>query len=240
MYGIDNIPIVREGDDIADLIFESGFELKKDDILVIAQKIISKAEGRVVNLRDVQPSNEAIELSRLTGRPADFCQVVIDESKSILAVKGRTIVTESRNGMKLTSAGIDKSNIEGDGNLVLLPEDSDISASRIRRNIIARTNFNVAVIINDSLGREDRHGSIGNAIGLSGISGIKREDTEDLHGRRMTPMINIADEISSAASILMGQSNNGIPIVILRGVQYHVDENSSINDLIINNETNTQ
>lgn len=233
MYGLENLPIFKEGDNIAELILESGFQLEEDDVLVIAQKIISKAEGRVLNINDVQTTEEAMELSRLTGRPANFCQVVINESKQILAVKGKTIVTESKNGMRLTSAGVDKSNIEGEGNLVLLPEDSDESARGIRNQIMEQVNFNVAVIISDSLGREDRHGSIGNAIGLSGISGITARQTEDLHGRQMVPMINIADEISSAASLLMGQSNNGVPVVIVRGVEYDVDENSSINDLII-------
>lgn len=239
MFGLDNIPIVRESDSVAALILQSGFEFEENDILVIAQKIISKAEGRVLNINDLHVTDEAEELSKLTGRPANFCQLIIDESKQILEVKGKTIVTESNNGMRLTSAGIDKSNIEGDGNVVLLPEDSDESARRIRSHITEHLNFNIAVIVNDSLGRADRLGSIGKTIGLSGISGVKSESTEDLHGRPMEPIINIADELSSAASILMGQSNNGVPVVVIRGVEYEVYENSSITDLIIQNVTHT-
>jgi coenzyme F420-0:L-glutamate ligase/coenzyme F420-1:gamma-L-glutamate ligase len=212
-----------------------GLILADGDVVVIAQKIVSKAEGRIVHLADVIPSPRAEKLARLTGRDARLCQLYLDESTAITAVNGRHVVTVHRLGFVGTGAGVDMSNVgeRADGNAVLLPADPDASARAIRSAIKDRTGATIAIIICDSFGSPVRDGAIGAAIGIAGIRHVEQpENDADLFGNPSKPMMNRVDEIASAASILMGQTAAARPVVVGRGVPYTVDEHASIARLL--------
>lgn len=236
---LDGIPLIKQGDDLASIIYDaataSGLTLQDDDVLVVAQKIVSKAEGRVVNLADVTPADPAKRLAEHTGRDPRLCQLYLDESRAVLEVKGRHVVTLHKLGLVGTGAGIDRSNVakRDDGLVVLLPADPDASARRIRQGIGSLTGRRVAVIVSDSLGSPSREGAIGAAIGLAGIRHLEEPSEQDLFGNPSAPLIDRVDEIASAASILMGQSAAARPVVVGRGITYTVDEEASIRRLLL-------
>lgn len=224
---VSNIPLIKEGDNISQILLncleKNGIALQDTDVIVIAQTIISKAEGSVVNLREVNPSLKAVELSEETGKDPRLCELILREAVEIVRVGKGPIIAETKHGIVCASCGIDHSNVKGDLDYVaLLPEDSDRSALEIREFIRKKTGKDVAVIINDTQGRPLRAGAVGTAIGLSGIVPIwVRAGESDLYGYVLEASpIAIADELASAASILQGQSNEGIPIVIIRGARY--------------------
>ncbi len=234
---LDDIPFINEGDDLAEIILSKYPNIEDGDIFIIAQKIVSKAEGRIIQLSNLTVSKEAQKLADRTGRDPRFCQAVINESSQIIEVKGKVIVVKHKNGMVCTSAGIDKSNIDSkEGNqVILLPEDPDRSARVIRENIERSTRKQIAVIINDSLGQPNRQGSTGQAIGFSGIKPFPptNERRTDFYGNPSNPMNNIIDEIASSASLLMGQSNEGRPIVVLKGLKFTRDLQAKLSDILI-------
>lgn len=238
LFTLPRIPLVKEGDDIGSLILEAsegcGLTILENDIVVIAHKIVSKAEGRIVNLSQVTPSKEASQLAKRTGRDPRHCEVIIRESKRILYTNDRAIITEQKLGFVNTSSGVDRSNSESkEGEIaVLLPEDPDGSAGKIREKLMSVLKVEVAVIINDSMGRPWRKGSVGMAIGLAGISATHKSEKQDLAGRTIRPEIALVDEISASASMLMGQADERVPVVVLRGVDYVVDSNPRIQDLL--------
>lgn len=236
IIGVENIPNIELGENIADHILENYQGLEDGDAIVIAQKIISKAEGRVLDLSKLEVSTEAQKLSQMTGRPAKLCQAIIQASSSIIETKGKVIVTIMPDGMTVTSAGIDKTYIDTDGGnrVILLPEDSDQSATQIRSDLESKTGKKLAVIISDSLGHPYRGGSIGNAIGVSGISPLSHEKMTDSFGNSINRIRNVADPICAAANIIMDQAGD-IPVVVVRGMEYERSETSSIKDLIIPN-----
>lgn len=238
---LDGIPLIQPGDDLARIIADAAnananaLPFHDDDVLVVAQKIVSKAEGRVVDLADVTPTDRAKRLAAHTGRDPRLCQLYLDESQAILEVKGRHVVTLHRLGLVGTGAGIDGSNVakRDDGLVVLLPEDPDASARRIRQGIRSLTGRRVAVIVSDSLGSPSREGAFGAAIGLAGIRHLEEPSEQDLFGNSSAPLIDRVDEIASAASILMGQSAAARPVVVGRGIPYTVDEHASIRRLLL-------
>ncbi|MCB0744072.1 MAG: coenzyme F420-0:L-glutamate ligase [Ignavibacteriae bacterium] len=238
MIGLKNFPIVKPGDDLSELIcthIEKGMlHLQDGDIFVVAQKIVSVAENALVDLSAIEVKPEARELSERTGRDAPLCQAIINDSRQVLETKGKVIVTEHRLGFVNTSAGVDKSNVRGAEHAMvsLLPVDPDRSAAIIRDKILEVFKVKVAVIINDSFGDAYREGSRGVGIGIAGIEPIRKEKTTDLYGQPKSSWINRVDEIAGAASALMGQTD-GVPIVIGRGFNYRVDENASIQSLLI-------
>src|SRR5580704_686868 len=243
LYSVPDIPLALGGENVGDLIVEScrkaGFAIETRDVVVIAQKLVSKAEYRVHKLDDFQPSTEARALAEKTGRDPRMCEAYLQESEEILEIgrptrHGRMVMTRHKIGFVAQGAGIDQSNITaGDvPHLVLLPKDPDASARAIRARIREQTSRDVAVIINDSFGRLDRLGSMGMAIGFAGISAVERRKQTDLFGGHITPVIALVDELSAAASMLMGQGNEGIPVVIVRGAPYTTDEDSGIRDLL--------
>lgn len=244
MYGLSSIPIIKEGDNLGDIIVENtkldDIPISNGDVIVIAQKVVSIAEGAIVDLKDITPSEKAIELSNKTGRDSRLCQVYLNESDEIIEVKGRMVITRHRLGFECSGAGVDRSNIAPlvEEKVVLLPRDPDISAMKIRKDIFLRTKQNVAVIINDSFGRADRDGSVGTAIGISGINFIDERKQEDLYGNPSNSRIGLIDELSAAASVLMGQANEKIPVVLIKGVQYQRSENSRIQDILFYNKQN--
>jgi coenzyme F420-0:L-glutamate ligase/coenzyme F420-1:gamma-L-glutamate ligase len=237
---LPGIPLIQPGDDLAAAIVRAAQDdqltLVDGDVIVVAQKIVSKSENRVVHLGDVAPTERAVRLAERTGRDPRLCQLYLDESKAIVDVSGRHVVTIHRLGFLGTGAGVDMSNVgkRSDGYAVLLPKDPDASARRIRDSIRSLSGATVAIVISDSFGSAVRDGAVGAAIGIAGIRHMEEPDGEaDLFGNPSKPVMNRVDEIASAASILMGQTAAARPVVIARGVPYTVDEHASVSRLLI-------
>lgn len=236
---LPGIPLIQPGDDLPALIAKAaeadGLALADGDVVVVAQKVVSKAEGRIVRLADVTPTPEAVELAGRTGRDARLCQLYLDESAAVTEVRGRHVVTVHRLGFTGTGAGVDMSNVAGraEGYAVLLPADPDASARAIRAGLRELAGATVAVIVSDSFGSPVREGAIGAAIGIAGIRHAEQpEGDADLFGNPSTPMMNRVDEIAGAASILMGQTAAARPVIVARGVPYTADEDASITRLL--------
>lgn len=225
VIGIESIPIVDEGDDISALILnamnEENIELESNDVLVIAETIISKAEGNKIDLKSIQPSLKAVEIAQKTGKEPELVEAIMNESNEIIAVGPDFIISETKHGFVCANAGIDESNVEH-GIATPIPEDPDKSAEIIRKEIEKATKKEVVIIISDTQGRAFREGAIGTAVGISGMDPLwDRKGERDLYGRELqTTNIAVADELASAASILMGQADEGVPVVIIRGINY--------------------
>jgi coenzyme F420-0:L-glutamate ligase / coenzyme F420-1:gamma-L-glutamate ligase len=219
-----DIPLIRPGDDLAAIILESleksGWTLQAGDVLVLAQKVVSKAESRIVDLADVTPSPRAVELGREVDKDARLVELILSESKSVVRHRPGVLIVEHRLGFVMANAGIDRSNVDGAEQALLLPLDPDRSAAEIRRAIAARTRVDVGVLIIDSFGRAWRNGTIGTAIGASGVPTLlDLRGRPDLYGRPLeTTEVGWADELASAASLMMGQASEGRPIILVRGV----------------------
>jgi coenzyme F420-0:L-glutamate ligase/coenzyme F420-1:gamma-L-glutamate ligase len=227
LTALPNIPLVRRGDDLAAIILrglrEANFALADGDVLVLAQKIVSKAEGQMVRLQDVTPSPRARELARQCGKDPRFCEVVLWDTREVLRVREGLIVVETRHGWVCANAGIDRSNVapHGEDDWVLrLPEDADRSARELRARLRRTTGADIGVIVDDTHGRAWRNGAVGVAIGVAGVPAV-----EDLRGRAdlfgyhlQVTTIGLADQIASAASLLQGQADEGRPIIHVRGV----------------------
>lgn len=237
-FGFSGLPIFKEGDNVGEEILKiadlTGFQFVDGDVIVVAQKIVSKAEGRLIPLSTVTPSEEATKLAEQTGRDSRLCQLILDESNKVLYTNGAAIITEHKIGYITTSSGIDRSNSGSrSGDIaILLPENPDRSALAIRELIANRTNKKLAVIISDSFGRPWRRGSVGMAIGVSGIAPVRIYQQEDLGGRIIKPEIALVDEISAAASLVMGEANEGIPVAVVRGAEYTYSDTASIKDIL--------
>ena len=223
------IPLVHSGDDLVALILHSlqhtSIKLEDGDILVIAQKIVSKSEGRYVRLADVKPSKRAFQLAAETEKDPRLMELILSESREIVRYRSSVIVAENRQGVVLANAGIDHSNVEEDGGkeqVLLLPLDPDASAANIRKQLQRKTNRNLAVIINDSLGRAWRNGTTGTALGVSGLPALlDLRGRPDLFGEPLqTSEEAIADELSAAASLLQGQAGEGRPVILIRGYDF--------------------
>jgi len=232
---LQNIPLIRQDDNLADILLkslhETNIDLQNDDILVIAQKIVSKAEGRMVNLATVTPSLRAVELAEKSKKDARVVELMFQESNEVLRIRVGTIIVEHKLGFVCANAGIDHSNVHGGGNeeeefVLLLPEDPDKSARNIREQIKQKTGVNVGVMIIDSHGRAWRNGTVGICIGLSGIPALMDErGWKDLFGYTLQiTVVGIADELAAAASLMMGQAAEGIPAVHVRGFPYPLGE----------------
>jgi coenzyme F420-0:L-glutamate ligase/coenzyme F420-1:gamma-L-glutamate ligase len=214
-------------------LLENKISIKDGDILVLAQKIVSKAEGRIVDLSDVVPSEEALILSEEIDKGPRLVEMILQESSEILRKRPGSIIVEHNSGFVCANAGIDYSNVEGNEKILLLPENSDRSAELIRRAIEDKTNKNIGVMIIDSHGRAWRNGTVGITIGLSGVPAlINRCGDTDLFGRVMkATVIGAADELAAGASLMMGQVDEGTPVVHVRGFPYDLGE-SEISDLL--------
>jgi len=236
LHSLTKIPLINRGDDIAKFIVESAVQdrvvIESGDLIVLAQKIVSKAEGATVKLSDVMASPKAIELAEKTGRDARLCQLYLDEASEVIAVKGRMVITRHKLGFVGSSSGIDRSNIapHSEEVVVLLPKDPDASARKIRAQLKELTGKTVGVIINDSCGRDYRDGSVGMAIGVGGVDALRIDEKVDLYGNPSTCRIAVVDEVAAAASLLMGQANEGVPAVVVKGVTYATSEGASIQD----------
>jgi coenzyme F420-0:L-glutamate ligase/coenzyme F420-1:gamma-L-glutamate ligase len=237
------IPLVQPGDDIAGLILHglkaSGLALQSGDIVVIAQKIVSKAEGRLVDLREVTPSKRAVQLAAEVNKDARLVELILSESTEVVRHRKDVLVVAHRSGIVLANAGIDASNVTGDEHRVLLlPKDCDRSCREIRGKLAAQSGIEVGVLIIDSLGRAWRNGTVGVALGTAGIPALLNlRGKPDLFGRELrTTEVGFADEIAAAASLLMGQADEGTPAVLLRGLNLSGPDGSAA-DLIRPRET---
>jgi len=226
-----DIPIIRQGDNLADIFVnalrENNIPLLDEDILVVAQKIVSKAEGRAVNLATITPSQRAIELAAQTEKDARVVELILQESNEVLRTRPGTIIVEHKLGFVCANAGIDHSNVAGLGDaleewVLLLPTEPDHSAEMLRKEVASKTGKQIGVLIIDSHGRAWRNGTVGLAIGLAGLQGL-----QDLRGKpdlfgfalRIT-QVGVADELAAAASLMMGQAAEGRPVVHVRGFPY--------------------
>lgn len=232
---LEGIPLIRPGDNLADVIYsavrEANIGIEDGDVFVIAQKVVSKTEGRSVDLSTVTPSQRAIELSGITKKDARLVELILRESKEVVRVREGLIIVEHVSGIVLANAGIDRSNV-GDDRVLLLPVDADQSAGKIRTALREKTGIDSGVLIIDSIGRAWRNGTIGTVIGSSGVvTLLDLRGKPDLFGRRLeTTEVGWADELAAAASLVMGQAGEGRPVVLVCGVT--MSGNGATKDLI--------
>jgi coenzyme F420-0:L-glutamate ligase/coenzyme F420-1:gamma-L-glutamate ligase len=234
-----SVPLVQPGDDLAAIVVQalaaSNETLQPRDVLILAQKIVSKAEGRAVDLKTVTPSPRAIELARAAHKDPRVVELILSESTEVLRHRPGAIIVAHRLGFVLANAGIDMSNVGPDGeeHALLLPADPDRSCRQLRAHLRERTGADVAVLIIDSFGRAWRNGTIGTAIGVSGFPSLADlRGKPDLFGRPLQiTEVGLADELAAAASLMMGQAAEGAPIVLARGVPYERRE-SSVQELV--------
>ena len=220
---VEGIPEIRPGDDLPELIVEAaGEDLRAGDIVVVTHKIISKAEGRLVDLRAVEPSLLAKGFAARHGRDPRQIEVVLRESRRIVRMERGIIIAETHHGFVCANAGVDASNVPGDDVVCLLPMDPDASAARVREALGARTGGSeIAVIVSDSFGRPWREGIVNVAIGVSGMGPLADyRGRSDPHGRPLeASVLAVADELAAAAELVMGKTA-GIPVAIVRGYPY--------------------
>jgi len=228
---VPNIPLINPGDDLPAILLEkitaAGIELANGDIIVLAQKIVSKAENRLMNLQDVTPSPGALELGTAAEKDPRLVELMLQESRSVLRYRPGTIIVEHKAGFVCANAGIDHSNVEGPyGNpedwVLLLPENADESAARIRSVIQEQTGKQIGMMIIDSHGRAWRVGTVGVSIGFSGIPGlVDLRGQPDIFGYHLrATQVAAADELAGSASLVMGQADERIPVVHVRGFPF--------------------
>jgi coenzyme F420-0:L-glutamate ligase/coenzyme F420-1:gamma-L-glutamate ligase len=234
---LEGIPLIQPGNDLLAIIEsaleKTGIALQNGDVLVLAQKIVSKAEGRLVNLAQVTPSPRAIDLARQVDKDARLVELVLQESREVLRTRPGTVIVEHRLGFVCANAGIDHSNVAGIGDegqewVLLLPQDPDASAQHLRKGLEENTGKRLGVVIIDSHGRAWRHGTVGVAIGVSGLPAlVDLRGCPDLfdYTLRIT-QVGAADELAAAASLMMGQAAEGTPVVHVRGFPYPLREGS--------------
>jgi len=237
VIGVTGIPEVNRGDDLAPLIFDAaqaqGTPLEADDVVVVTQKIVSKAEGAVVYLREVEPSPLAEEFARQYDKDPRHVEVVLRETKRIVRMDRGILIVETKHGFICANAGVDASNVPGDENVSLLPEDPDGSARRLRGSLMERTGFPVAVIISDTFGRPWRMGSTDVAIGVAGMSPLNDYRGQiDPYGYSLRVSVAaIADQIASAAELVAGKVSL-VPVAIARGCHYSPDGEATARPLL--------
>lgn len=223
------LPLVQRGDDLAGLIVaalaRSDVTLRSRDVVVVAQKIVSKAEGRAVDLATVVPSARAVALGRETGKDPRLVEVILSELVRVVRARPKLLIVEHRLGFVMANGGVDQSNVaepDGTQRALLLPENPDASAAALRDRLRALTGAAVAVVINDSFGRAWRIGTAGVAIGAAGLPALlDLRGQPDLFGRPLeTSVVGFADEIAAAASLLMGQADEARPVVVVRGLDW--------------------
>ncbi len=226
LVALEGFPLVEPGDDLPRLLVDAlrhnALQLQSDDVLVIAQKIVSKAEGRYVRLADVTPGPEALELASQAQKDPRQVELILEESREVIRVRPGVVIVEHRNGYVHANAGIDRSNIansDEDPQVLLLPTDPDASARALRNALQELVGVAPQVIINDSSGRAWRNGTVGIAIGTAGLEPVLNQIGElDMFGNVLqVTEPAVADELAAAASLLMGQATQGLPVVLARG-----------------------
>ena len=247
IIGLKGIPVIKSGDNLPNIILEAldknNLSLENGDIIVIAQTIISKSKGLIRNLKDIKPSLKAIEIyekmtpkSKSAGIPVkspELIQSILDESKKIIKVE-HVLITETKHGFICANAGIDKSNVEDENSITLLPINPDLDAEKIRKVLNTSSEKDVAVIISDSFGRPFRVGATGVALGISGINPIlDKRGSKDLFGKELqSTIIGQVDNLASAAQLVMGEADEGLPVILIRGYMFEKTENASIKTIL--------
>jgi coenzyme F420-0:L-glutamate ligase/coenzyme F420-1:gamma-L-glutamate ligase len=226
---LQEVPTIVEGDDLPGIILDAArrsmLDLADYDVIAIAQKIVSKAEGRAVRLSQVTPSARAIDLATASGKDPRVVELILRESTDVLRCRPGAIIVVHRLGFVAANAGIDASNVESEGideAVLMLPNDPDRSAAAIRHELYRRTGKTIGILINDSFGRAWRMGTVGTAIGAAGIPALMDlRGKPDRTGRPLqSTEVGLGDELAAAASLMMGQAGEGLPIVHVRGFPY--------------------
>jgi len=251
LIGLKGIPLIEKGDNLSTTIINAiknnGIEIENGDILVIAQSIISKSLGLIKNLNTVRVSNTANEIYKeisskakkykISPKSPELIQLILDESKDIIK-KEHVLIVETKHGFICANAGIDKSNVDGKYNVTLLPENPDREAEKIRNEISSFVDKEIAVIISDSFGRPFRIGAVGVALGASGINPIlDKRGFKDLYGYKLqSTVIGQIDNLASAAQLIMGETDEGLPVVIIKGYKFEFMENMPTKSILRNKE----
>ena len=229
LTAIPDLPLVEPGDDLAGILIvglaRAGIAPAARDVLVVAQKVVSKAENRYRDLGTVTPSNRARDLAQAVDKDPRLVEVILSESEAVVAHKPGGLVVAHRLGFVLANAGIDRSNVSSEAGaerVLLLPEDPDASAAALKARLDAHFKTEIAVIVSDSLGRAWRNGVTGIALGAAGLPALRDMiGRKDLFGRTLdVTQTGFADDIAAAASLLMGQADEGLPAVLLRGLTW--------------------
>jgi coenzyme F420-0:L-glutamate ligase/coenzyme F420-1:gamma-L-glutamate ligase len=240
---LNEFPLIQPGDNLSSIILESckhnHFELQDGDIIAIAQKVVSKSEGRYENLLEIKPSQKAFDLGKSLNREPAFIELILNESNEIISTEKNVIIVEHKLGFININAGIDRSNIPENKNIVLLlPEDPSLSSQKIYEDISSKTNKNISIIITDSMTRPYRSGVTNFALASANIQSlIDLKGEKDIYGNILQATeIAIADELAAAAGLLMGQGSEGMPIVIIRGFDRTQYAKNDAFDLIVKKE----
>jgi coenzyme F420-0:L-glutamate ligase/coenzyme F420-1:gamma-L-glutamate ligase len=229
LVAVPGIPAIRPGDDLArilgDALEAAALRPRQGDVLVVTHKIVSKAEGRYVSLAAITPSPRARELAAATGKAPALLQVIMSESREVLRFRPGLIIVEHRLGMVIANAGVDQSNVPHDDDgerVLLLPKDPDASSAALRAALEERFGERLAVVVSDSVGRAWRNGVVGLALGAAGLPALRDlRGAPDLEGRALrVTQVGLADEIASAAELLMGEGDEGLPAVLVRGLEW--------------------
>lgn len=236
LFAVPGVPMVRPGDDLAGLIADRAPPLHDGDVLVIAQKIVSKAEGRSIDLATVAPTPRAVALAEEVGKDPRLVEVILSESTRVVRSRPNLLIMQHRLGFVMANAGVDHSNVappDGIDRALLLPIDPDGSAERLRAALAQKLGVRLAVIISDSFGRPWRRGTVGVAIGAAGLpSLIDMRGQPDLFGRILeVTVIGFADEIAAAAGLLQGQASEAQPVVVVRGLTWTAPD-APVNELV--------
>ncbi|MCW4015825.1 MAG: coenzyme F420-0:L-glutamate ligase [Candidatus Bathyarchaeota archaeon] len=238
IYPVTGLPIIKKGDNLALMICQAaekqGTPIQNGDVIVITHVVVARAEGNVVDLKTVNPSKFATSVAERTNKDPRLVEVILRESKSIVRMSKGKFITETKQGLVCANSGIDQSNVPGHTVVALLPEDSDQSAQTIRQTLNKISKKDVAVIVSDTHGRPLRQGEINIALGTSGFEPLlDRRGKKDLFGYTIrVKRTAIADELASAAELVIGQTNEGIPVAIVRGYLYPKSETSTAKKLI--------
>ena len=222
---LNQIPLLKEGDDLAGIIVSRakklGVGIRDRDLVVIGQKAVSKAEGRIIDIRDVSPSARAAKIANKTGKSPQFVEIVLKESSKVLRADKDAFVVRTKRGATCLNAGVDKSNVKGDSKYALLPEDPDASARRLRKRIRQLTGKQVGVVICDTRSRPFRKGQVEESIGVAGLNPlVDYRGHRDLFGYTLRfKNVALADELASAAELVMGQGREKTPVAIIRGLE---------------------
>jgi len=225
IFGLQKLPLFKEGDNVADLIVkaakEEQFTIQSRDVIVIAQKIVSKAEGGTIHLNSVKPSPMAEEIAKTSGKDPRHVETILQQSNKVIRRKEGHLIVETKHGFVCANAGVDRSNVEDADSITILPVDADSSARSIRERIHELTGVDVGVIISDTFGRAWRIGQVNVAIGVDGLQPIvDYRGQKDMFGYVLNvTQMAVADELASAAELVMRKSD-GVPVAIIRGLKY--------------------
>jgi coenzyme F420-0:L-glutamate ligase/coenzyme F420-1:gamma-L-glutamate ligase len=239
ILGLNGFPLVKPGDDIAELVLTTARSLHiliaDGDVLIIGHKIISKSEGRIARLSGVEPSRRAVRIARRCLKDPRLVQLILSESRRIIKIKPGILLVETKHGIVCLNAGIDKSNVEGSDTFCLLPKNAKVSAARIAKRILERTGKRVEVIVTDTYSRPFRSGQIEFAIGTSRLDPfVDYRGTKDLFGNVLRfKRVSIADELACAGELVMGQGAEGVPVAIIKGANRTRTSNHNVSSRLL-------